>query len=54
MLGVPKKLIPRSEFDDLPQIHDCHTVGNMLHYTEVVGNEKIGQVEFSLEVLSGY
>lgn len=40
------KLRARRHFDDLPQIHDGHTVRNVLNDREVMGNEKIRQTAF--------
>jgi hypothetical protein len=39
MLGVPDHSVCGAEFDDLSLIHDPDTVGNMVHYREVVRDE---------------
>ena len=51
MLGVAIQLIPVGQFNHFAQIHHGHTIGDMLHHAEVVGDEKIRQAKFLLQIL---
>src|SRR5262245_46042990 len=37
-----------SKLNNLPEVHHCHTVTNMFHNIEIVGNEEIRQTKFGL------
>ncbi len=39
------------DFDNLSQIHDRHSVADMLDHPEIVRNEKIGEMHLLLELL---
>jgi hypothetical protein len=39
------------EFYDLAQVHDRHSVGNVLHYGKIVGYEQVSEVELILKIL---
>jgi hypothetical protein len=43
---------PVGDLNDLPQIHDCHPVSDMLDDREVVANEERCQPQFVLEPAS--
>ena len=35
-------------FDDFAEIHDANPVADIFHHGQVMGNEKVGQIEFAL------
>ena len=43
--------VTRRQLDDLADVHDRHTVRNVAHHAQVVGNEQVGQVELPLQLL---
>ena len=51
MGGTLKKLINRSQFHNLTDIHHRHAVGNMAHHTQIVGDKQIGQTKLFLQLL---
>ena len=42
--------IPRGDLDDLPQVQDRDAVTDVLHHTQSVGDEHVGQTEIFLEL----
>ena len=50
MQRVRIDLICSAFFHQLPEVHDSDVIGNITHHGKVVGNEKIGQPLFLLEV----
>ena len=51
VLGVAVKRVAVGEFDDAAQVHDGDAVAEVFDDGEVVGDEKVGEAEFVLEVL---
>ncbi len=48
MFGVQIEVTIRSHLHQLPQVHDCDPVGDVLHHRQVVCNHDIGEPCFSL------
>src|SRR3990170_3211834 len=49
--GVFVDLVLVTEFDDLPEVHHRHPVGDVPHHGQIVGDEDVGQPELVLNVL---
>ncbi len=39
------------EFHDFPEVHHRHTVRDVLHHRQVMGDEQVSQIELCLEIL---
>jgi hypothetical protein len=50
MKGIPIEIVPSRHLHEAAQVHNCHPVANMLHYAQVVGYEKEGEMEFLLKM----
>ena len=50
MNGILEYFLQGSHFNDLSQIHDSHSITDILARCQVMGNEKVGEVEFLLEL----
>ena len=53
-VGVLRGCINRAllgDLDDLAEIHHRHPVRDVLHYTEVMRDEQIGEAELGLQIL---
>ena len=44
------QIVTVSQFDNHPQIHDCHTVTYMTDHAEIVGDEEISQPQLLLQI----
>src|SRR5712691_6910864 len=42
VLRMPKNLLHCPHFDDLPNVHHCHTIADMPNHAEVMRDEEIG------------
>jgi len=51
MAWMIEKLRCRSNFHQPTQIHNSHLVGNMLDHAQIMGNEQIGEIELTLQVI---
>eukprot|EP00825_Cyclidium_porcatum_P015894 TRINITY_DN19133_c0_g1_i1.p3 TRINITY_DN19133_c0_g1~~TRINITY_DN19133_c0_g1_i1.p3 ORF type:complete len:167 (-),score=13.20 TRINITY_DN19133_c0_g1_i1:37-537(-) len=51
MLRRAQHLFCPSPFDNTPQIHHSHVVGQIFDDCKVVGNEQIGDAQFALQLL---
>jgi hypothetical protein len=49
MARVPIDLVGIGQLDNLAQVHYCHAVRDMPHYSKIVGDEDEGQVVFPLD-----
>src|SRR6478735_7430515 len=49
MIWLSEKGIRRRTLDDAAEIHDRDAVADMLHHTEIVADEEIGQAEITFE-----
>ena len=47
---IIKEFVLIGKFNQLAQVHDCDPVGYVSHHGKVVGNKKVGQIEFFLEL----
>jgi len=45
------ELFAVSQFDDFSEIHHRHAITDVLYDTEIMGNKKIGQMKFFLQIL---
>ena len=50
MNGILEYFLQGSHFNDLSQIHDGHSITDILARCQVMGNEKVSEVEFLLEL----
>jgi hypothetical protein len=51
MLRIAVEISFLSELHDTTQIHDSHTIADMLDHGEIVSNEKVGKVKRLLQIL---
>jgi hypothetical protein len=52
VLGLAEDIVCRPGFDQMPQVHRPDAIAHVTHHTQVVGDEKIGQVKFTLQFLT--
>ena len=50
MFGIEKKFLGLGEFHDLPEVHDCDPVADILDHGQVMGDKKVREAEFLLKV----
>ena len=48
MLGVAVEVFTLGQFCNSPQVHDRYPVADMFHHVEIVGDEKVGEMELVL------
>src|SRR5262245_28141192 len=51
MFSVPVDRITLGNLDDLAEVHDRHSMADVLDHPEIMGNEKVGEVHFLLQFL---
>jgi hypothetical protein len=51
MLGRGEHALDLATLDDLPLLHHAHPVGDLVHDTEVMGDEQHGHAEARLQIL---
>ena len=51
MLRVPVNRIALGNLDDLAEVHDRHSMADVLDYPQVMGDKNVGQVHFLLQFL---
>jgi len=52
LLGLAEDIVCRPGFDQMHQVHHPDAIAHVTHHTQVVGDEKIGQVKFTLQFLT--
>jgi hypothetical protein len=50
MLWIAVDRLHGPDLDDLAEIHDQHTVAEILHDVEIVADEHVGEIELGLEI----
>ena len=48
--GADRQVSPVGHLHDPAEIHDRHTVGDMLHHSEIVSDEQIGDATAFLQI----
>jgi hypothetical protein len=49
--GLPENLFRIADFLDLPLVHDHYSITDIMHHTQIMGNENSGKSHFSFQVI---